>query len=120
MMLTDVEFLEFRQAFEHELRQEITAGGARGYTLYGRKRDMGDHAVFVPPEAYHLFERLPAWKARLRHHESTPDLTGFKALPIRWRAMLLLVTRENQTSRGVSSMNQCSVEADLELKKAPA
>ena len=80
MMLSDLEFIEFKQALEREHHREIAAGQPRGYTLYGRKRDAGDHIVFVPPEALHLFERLHDWKGRLRPHEETPDLTGFKAV----------------------------------------
>jgi len=83
MILTDLEFIEFKQAFEHEYQREMNAGGNRGYTLYGRKRDSGDHAVFVPPEALHLFQQIPTWKRRLRRHDGMPDLSGFKAVPVR-------------------------------------
>jgi len=83
MVLADLEFIEFRQALEREYRREIAAGGSRGYTLYGRKRDTGVHVVFVPPEAFHLVERLPDWRLRLRRYENTPDLAGCKAVPIR-------------------------------------
>ena len=83
MNLVDLEFIEFRQDLEREHQREIAAGRSRGYTLYGQKRDAGDHVVFVPPEAFHLFERLPNWRGRLIEHEHTPDLTGFKAVPMR-------------------------------------
>lgn len=83
MILADLEFIEFRQAFEREYQREVSAGGIRGYSLYGRKRDAGDHIVFIPPEAHHLFERLPNWKRRLRPLEGMPDLAGCKAVPVR-------------------------------------
>ena len=57
IILADLEFIEFRQAFEREYQREMNTGGVRGYTLYGHKREVGDHIVFVPPEAHHLFER---------------------------------------------------------------
>ena len=82
MVLVDLEFIEFKQVLEREHHREIAAGHSRGYTLYGRKRDAGDHVVFVPPEAFHLFEYLPTWRGRLRRHEDTPDLTGFKTLHV--------------------------------------
>jgi hypothetical protein len=83
LILTDLEFIEFKQAFDREYQREMNAGETRGYTLYGRKRDAGDHAVFVPPEALHIFEHIPAWKRRLRHHDAMPDLSGFKAVLVR-------------------------------------
>jgi hypothetical protein len=83
MILGDLEFIELRQALEREHQREITAGGSRGYTLYGRKSGTGHHVVFVPPEAFHLFEHMPNWMERLRRHEETPDLAGFKPIPIR-------------------------------------
>jgi len=83
IVLADLEFIEFRQALGREYQREIAAGGSRAYALYGRKRDVGDHVVFVPPEALHLFEQIPNWRARLKRYENTPDLAGFKAVPIR-------------------------------------
>ena len=82
LVLADLEFIEFRQALERAYQREIAAGGLRGYTLYGRK-DARDHVVFIPPEAFHLVEQMPSWRLRLRLHERTPDLAGFKAVPIR-------------------------------------
>ena len=83
IVLADLEFIELRRALEREYQREIADGGSRGYTLYGRKRDTGDHLVFVPPEAFHLFKKIPTWRQRLRRHEDTPDLAGFKPVPIR-------------------------------------
>ena len=40
--------------------------------------DARGHVVFVPPEAFHLVEQMPNWRQRLRPHECTPDLAGFK------------------------------------------
>ena len=83
MILADLDFIEFRQAFEREYQREMNTGGVRGYTLYGRKREVGDHIVFVPPEAHHLFAHLPNWNRRLRPLEGMPDLAGCKAVPVR-------------------------------------
>jgi hypothetical protein len=83
MMMADLELTRFIQDFEREYQREIAAGRTAGYTLYARKRDAGDHLVFVPPGALTLFERLPRWKPRLRRHEGMPDLARFKVVPVR-------------------------------------
>ena len=82
LVMADLEFIEFRQALERAYQREIAAGGSRAYTLYGRK-GASDHVVFVPPEAFHLIEEMPSWQQRLRRCERTPDLAGFKAIPVR-------------------------------------
>ena len=82
MMMADHELVAFRQDIEREYQREIGTGQKTGYTLYGRKRDAGDHVLFVPPEAFHLFERMPSWKSRLRPCDGTPDLTGFRAMSV--------------------------------------
>jgi hypothetical protein len=82
-MMADHELFEFVQDFEREYQRELAAGRAAGYTLCGRRGDAGDHAPLVPPEAFHVFERIPSWKPRLRRCEAAPDLAGFKAVPVR-------------------------------------
>jgi hypothetical protein len=83
MIMADHELFEFVQDFGREYRHELAAGQAAGYTLYARRRDAGDHVLLVPPEALHVFERIPSWKPRLRQCEAAPDLAGFKAVPVR-------------------------------------
>jgi len=83
IVLADLEFIELRLALGREYQREIAAGGSRAYALYGLKRHTGVHVVYVPPEAFHLFEQLPNWRGRLRQYADTPDLAGCKATPIR-------------------------------------
>ncbi len=76
------EFAEFRRDLERKYRHEIAAGRLAGYTLFARKRDAGDHLLFVPPGAAVLFERAPDWQKRLRPYKGMPDLKGFEVVPM--------------------------------------
>jgi hypothetical protein len=78
---TDEEFKALLEYFRREYQREIAdRQQASGYTLYRRKLADGDSIVLIPPEALHLVERMPKWKSS--PCESTPDLAGFKAVPV--------------------------------------
>jgi hypothetical protein len=60
MIIATSELIGFRQDLEGEYRGEIAAGKVAGYTLFPRKREAGDHILFIPPGAVVLFERMPS------------------------------------------------------------
>jgi hypothetical protein len=80
--MATLEFVEFRRDLEREYRREIAAGKVAGYTLFARKREAGDHILYIPPGAVVLFERMPTWQRRLRAYNGTPDLKGFEPIPV--------------------------------------
>lgn len=83
MIMADSELIKLRRDLAREYRDEIAAGRLAGYTVFSRKRDGGDHTLFVPPAAIALFERMPSWKKRLTPYEGTPDLSRSEAVPVR-------------------------------------
>ena len=81
-IMTAREFTKFRRDLKQEYRREIAAGRVAGYTVFARKREAGDHLLFIPPAAAILFERIPTWKERLKKHDGPLDLRGCAALPL--------------------------------------
>jgi hypothetical protein len=82
MVMAISEFSEFQRELAREYRQEIAAGKLAGYTLFARKREAGNHFLFIPPGAVVLFERMPRWATRLRPFNGTPDLKDFEPVPM--------------------------------------
>ena len=80
--MADGELAKFRRALACAYRDEIAAGQTAGYALFARKRDAGDHILFIAPGALDLLQRLPSWKRRFRRYKGTPDLKGFEVLPV--------------------------------------
>lgn len=82
MIMATSEFSGFQRDLKSEYRREIAAGKVAGYTLFTRKREAGDHILFIPPGAVVLFERMPHWQRRLREYNGTPRLKGFEPVPV--------------------------------------
>jgi hypothetical protein len=82
VIMAEREFIEFMKDLNREYRREIAAGLVTGYTLFARRRDAGDHQLFIPPAAMALFERMPSWKRRLRPYRGTPELKRFTPVPM--------------------------------------
>lgn len=81
--MAEAELVQFKKDLARTFKHEIAAWQMSGYTLFDRREDAKKHVLFVPPAAALLFDRLPAWRTRLRPYEGVPNLKQSLVLAVR-------------------------------------